>query len=256
MIGLQNYCAARWQFCSHNYDSCLFLLRPCGSNVEELPRLSSPSKPPGKGHPKFSVHVCIYCGRIYIYLHESFHWTWSTLWSKSDSESPLDCPPPHRRGLGCAVSGPRGWAPALCALLACAVTDREPRSIQQINGCLVAFLLPVTGSRLINSCASLESSRQFQNLLHSGQTECEFRLGGGGKGGWGGGSSQLHSDGVFVHSYACALQFCSFMVQTRDLYMPWGISCFRGSLALMHWSVALSCYPFCNLSEHLPTGVT
>ncbi len=27
------------------------------------------------------------------------------------------------------------------------------------------------------------------------------------------------------------------------------------SLALVHWSVALSWYPFCELSEHLPTSV-
>ena len=27
-------------------------------------------------------------------------------------------------------------------------------------------------------------------------------------------------------------------------------------LALVHWSTALSWYPFCDLSEHLPTGVT
>ena len=24
--------------------------------------------------------------------------------------------------------------------------------------------------------------------------------------------------------------------------------------ALVHWSIGLSCYPFCDLSEHLPTG--
>ena len=32
--------------------------------------------------------------------------------------------------------------------------------------------------------------------------------------------------------------------------------CYHRSSALVHWSVALSCYPFCDLSEHLPTGVS
>ncbi len=28
------------------------------------------------------------------------------------------------------------------------------------------------------------------------------------------------------------------------------------SLVLVHWSIALSWYPFCDLSDHLPTGIT
>ena len=32
--------------------------------------------------------------------------------------------------------------------------------------------------------------------------------------------------------------------------------CYCRSLALVHWSTVLNCYPFYNLSKHLPTNIT
>ncbi len=57
-------------------------------------------------------------------------------------------------------------------------------------------------------------------------------------------------------------QACPFLysnpstpAQTRDLCQE-AYWCYGKSLALVHWSIVLSCYPFSDLSEYLPISVT